>query len=273
LVRQVVTVAPLIVGLTYVVFWLSAAVAVAAGAGALVWLSAHGVPGLPAAARMAVVRNGVRLFVFFASYTLTRRLLRRSSISDRIKARASLIPESVLTAAAAAALIWLVICAAVLPRNTWWPASNLRSVVAAMPNGLRGLVTDGRVSLAEYEAQGVLRCAAGNGRGGWGSAVATAEDGGVVRLTVGSQPGSHPGPRALGVLLLSLENQLVQHADVIHVAWRSGIRFAPVASSIPLLTASPLGATSGRGRAVTVTALHLSAADIDVALKCSAAAL
>jgi hypothetical protein len=272
LISQIVTIAPIVIAVVWIGGCAAIAVAIPFVIGGVIWFVAHGFDGLLAAARLAAADYGIRLFALVTSYLCLQWILSQGSVASVVGAHARTLSEDTLTVAAGMAVVWVVLCGFVLPQHRWAPASGLNDLVSHAPAGIRSLISDGRTTLVEYEAQSVVRCVADHGRWERSSPRATARFDGSITVAVDVSPNGPRGDRSLAVLMLALENQLTHHVDTIAIG--EEIRYAPRAVRSPMTQVADLAP----GALNTATARRIlrfkpTTSDIKVALRCSAAAV
>jgi pyruvate/2-oxoglutarate dehydrogenase complex dihydrolipoamide acyltransferase (E2) component len=258
--------------------WLGVAIVGTGAVGGLVWLTSHGGGGVVAAMRLADFAHAFRIFAFLACVSLIRVGLSAPARRAYLARALSGIPGAGLAAAVTLALIWVVLCAMVLPRDSWWPASNLRTALNSMPVGLRDTAREWERSLAETEARAVVECAAQRGFGGWLPPTGLLGPDGTVAVAVNFDRAAPPNDRSLAVLMLALQNQLAPNTAVIIVHTdkpRARIRYGPIPTTSPITEA---GVVADRVTPSARTDAHLAALrsmpeqDVKVALRCSAVA-
>jgi hypothetical protein len=242
------------------------------------WLSGHGSDGLVAALRLAGFEHLPRIFVFLVCASFLSRALSATSRKLRLTHALGTLPAGAVALAMLVLLAWTGLCAAVLPHQTWWPASSLRAVGQSLPGGLDVTVGEWRRSLAEEEAVAVVDCVTEKGHGGWLPAHASlGGDGGVI-VAVSSHKARRANDRSLAVLMLALQNQLAPSASfvVIHTGHPNAkLSYQPVATDVPIsdpkVLASRIAPSAGVSR--HLKALNaMPADDVAVALDCSAVA-
>ena len=275
----IIKVGPLLKALVRVLWWLLLAVGISAAAGAALWLVTEGSDGLAAAARAGVIGHGYTLFAFLACFLSLRRMLSKPAAPKWLRDGASGLSETRLTAAAIAGAAWLLLCAIVLPRQATWPASSMHAVYAGLPRVIDDLILTGREAVAEYEAQAVIDCLAVHGLSGWSTVTARPRPGSVVTLSVRPDRRHAVGSRELPTLMLALQNQMAGRVEDVAISASprgARVRFTPLRTRRPVTDVTRVAAvatSSPRGarhlRAITTSA----AADRDVALRCSAAAV
>ncbi len=267
---------PMFAGAGRVLLWAAVAVAVPALLGSVYWFVTEGGVGVGAALRLAVFEHALRIFAFVGSLYLLRTALRRSS--PRIAATAGRAPEVALFAGATAALVWVVACGVLLPRSNWWPADSFRGFVQALPKGLREEIHGWRASAAEAEARAVVRCMSKRDRRGWREPRAFIREDGTLLVGVRNEP-SAPRSRSIGILILALQNQLAPHGSTISIVVRrhhGNLQFDTVETAEPMTQVAALlerASVPEASSALVRGASNLSEADVDIALRCSAAAV
>jgi hypothetical protein len=256
--------------------WLLVAIVGTAAAGGVLWLVSHGTEGLVAAMRLADFGHALRIFAFLACVSLLRRGLSVPARTTYLARVLSEVPAAALAGAVLVALAWALLCAIVLPRDTWWPASNLSAAVNSMPVGIRATAREWERSLAEVEARAVVNCTAQRGRGGWLPPTGLLRADGTVAVSVNFDRASPPDNRSLAVLMLALQNQLAPNVSVVilHTGKpRARLRYELIPTTRPI---AEVGLLADRVTPDLHTEAHLDAVrtisepDIDVALRCSA---
>ncbi len=258
--------------------WLGVAILGTGAVGGLLWLISHGADGLVAAMRLADFAHALRVFAFLACVSLIRVGLSAPARKAYLTRALSGIPDAGLAAGIAIALVWVALCAVVLPRDTWWPASSLRAALSSMPVGLRDTAREWEQSLAETEARAVVSCAAQRGFGGWLPPTGILGPDGSVAVAVNFDRANPPDNQSLAVLMLALQNQLAPNVSVIIIHTdrpRARIRYEPIPAASPIAEAGQL---AGRVAMNAHANAHLAALrstpeqDVKVALRCSAVA-
>jgi hypothetical protein len=258
--------------------WLAVAIVGVATAGAALRLISHGTSGLVAAMRLANFGYAMNVFAFLAGVSFMRRSLsvpKRKAYLTHLLAE---MPAAVLAAAALAALIWTLLCAVALPRNAWWPASNLDDAVSAMPAGLRSTVQEWKRSLAETEARAVVDCLAERGQGGWLPPTGLLTADGAVAVSVDPDRASRPNDRSLAILMLALQNQLSPNVSVVVIhtsSPRARLRFELLHTNSPITNGMLLAdrvTPTQHANAHLTTVRSMPEQDVNLALRCSAVA-
>jgi len=272
LVSRIVTIVPVVIAGVVMGVCAVIALAIPFAIGAAIWFVMHGVDGWLTAARLAAADYGLRVFALLTCYLCFHWMLSRGSIAHLVQARARTLSESSLAAAAGIAIVSFVLCGFVLPQHIWAPVSGLNELVSHAPPGIRGPISDGRVALAEYEAQAVVRCMADHNRYGWNTPRATAHPDGSITMTVEASSSHPPRAGSRAVLMLSLENQLAHHVD--NIAIGDTIKYALRPASSPVRNVADLARSStNRASAKRISKLSTTESDIKVVLRCSAAAV
>jgi pyruvate/2-oxoglutarate dehydrogenase complex dihydrolipoamide acyltransferase (E2) component len=265
-------------GILPLMVWLAVAITGTAIVGGALWLISYGADGLAAAIRLAEFGHAARMFAFLASLSFIRRGLSVPARKAYLSRELSNVPTAALTGATLVALTWAIMCAVAIPRDAWWPASNLDAAASSMPLGLRSTVREWKRSLAETEARAVVNCAAQRGLGGWLPPVALLRPDNSVAVAVNYDRASPPDDRSLAVLMLALQNQLSPNASVVVIHTtkpRARLRFELFPTGSPVTEVGPITERVAPNRQADA---HLRAVksvpehDIKVALRCSAVA-
>ncbi len=257
----------------------SFAVLVAGGLGGGRWVIWHGLGGALSAGRIAVVHNGPRVLAFAICYSVLRAAVSGSGLGARIRSDAANLPPGAQAVAAVCGLLWVAACALVIAPSGLWPATgSVQGVVQVSQPGLRGGIENLEASVAEYEARAVVRCTAARGRGGWDPPrVVVAADGNIVAV-VPTDSRARAGNRSLAVLLLALQNQLLPYVKAVEYVYRrqsgrsANLRVGRQAASQPVTRVAAIVGTAAPGR-LGRAAAEISRRDVDVALRCSVAAI
>jgi hypothetical protein len=242
------------------------------------WLSGHGSDGLLAALRLAGFEHLPRIFVFLVCASFISRGLSATSRKARLTHALGALPAGAVALALLLSLAWTGLCAAVLPHQTWWPASSMRAVAQSLPGGLDATVGEWRRSLAEDEAVAVVDCVTEKGRGGWLPAHASLGEDGAIVVAVTSHKARHANDRSLAVLMLALQNQLAPSVSsvVIHARHPNArLSYQPITTDVPISDPKVLAARIAPSAGVTKHLKALNAMpknDVAVALDCSAVA-
>lgn len=255
--------------------WLALAVLVPAVLGAVAWLVTESADGLLAAARLAAYGYALPIFAVLASFWILRHALESDVLAPPLRGMAGRLPDVALSAAVVAGVAWIVACVALFPDSDWAPASSMQSVVQALPAGLRDGVNDVRASIAAAQARGVVRCVTRNGRAGWRQPRAFVASDGTLLVGVRPSRRSPPGRRSFAVLVLALQNELSPsrvNVAVVPSPAADAVSFETLETNKPVADVGRIFEQGAGGAAAGMPA-QPRGADLEVALKCSAAAV
>ena len=261
-------------------FWFALLAVTAAGiVGGAAWGVTHGVAGLPAGARLAAFEWGPRLLAFAVAYRLVRPWLAAGPRAEQLRALADDLSAPAAAAGLAAVVAWLSVCALVLPRTTWFPAGSFESVAeGVLPDDAARSVRRLHADWVAAEARAVHRCLRDKAHGRWGRTKVSSPPG--EPLVVSMYALGDTQASSVATLVLALQNQLEPHRVTlaIHPRERSLLLFdtlarvrpqTDIAQVLPTTADDVPGLTPG-ARQEAIDSVDES--DVNVALKCSAAA-
>jgi len=262
----------LVGGVIRLAWYVILAATAAAVLGGLAWLLSVGVAGLPAAARLAAFENGPRVLAFALAFRATRRWVAESSRAEPLRRLAHGLPVAAAIAGLGFAVVWFVACAVLLPRRTWWPAASFGAATSVLSVQATDWVRELQSAWVEYETRAVQTCLEEHSRGDWRDPVVSTRSDGSIVVSASPAGGGSIGTRSWATLALALQNQLEPHRVTLAIHPRSGalVHLDTLARARPqrdIANVLPAGAErSAAARAVGST-------DIEVALRCSAAAI
>ena len=255
--------------------WFALLAALAAGLlGGMAWLLTDGIAGVPAAARIAAFELGPRVLAFALVFRLVRAWLESSPQAEQLRALAAGLSLAAAGLGAAVILLWLSVCAFVLPHGTWSPAGSFQAATAVLGDDATRSVRDAQVDWVRYEVSSVQDCLVEKRRGGWNYPdVEHREDSGSIVVSVYAADRASPGPQSVAALVLALQNQLEPHRVVVAIHPRDGelVYFRTRASVRPRTSVADVLGNDVTGAAAEA----ISAAqdrDVRFALECSAVA-